>query len=70
MDGVYNRLIQNLNTVKCDLKEIDNPNLDVCIQRIKEAIFDVGRLNCELVKLQAIQEMKSRTDFEVDDRWE
>ena len=71
MNNVYDRLIQNLNAVKWDLKEIDNPNLDVCIQRIKDAILDAGRLNKELTRLQAIQEMRiRRVDREVDDRWE
>ena len=57
----YDRLIQNLNAVKWDLKEIDYPDLSICIKRINDAIFDAGRLNSELIRLQAIQEMRQKS---------
>lgn len=71
MNVIYDRLLQNLNAVKNDLKEMDNPNLDLCIKRITDTIYDAGRLNFELMKFQAIREMRCKSvDFEVDDRWE
>lgn len=71
MGNVYDRLIQNLDAVKWDLKEMDNPQLSVCIHRIKEAIFDASRLNLELTKLQAVQDMRKRNvDLDVCDCWE
>lgn len=71
MNSVYDRLLQNLNAIKYDLIEMDNPQLDVCIHRIKEAIFDAGRLNLELTKLQAVQEMRNKNvDLDVCDYWE
>lgn len=69
-EGIYGRLIKNLNAVKCDLKEMDDPRLELCIKRIKDVIFDAGRLNLELTKLQAIQEMKQHVDLDVCDCWE
>lgn len=58
MDETYRKLLQNLNAVKWDLQEMDNPRLSLCIKRIKDAILDAGRLNSELVKLRAIQELR------------
>ena len=60
-DTIYDRLIQNLNAVKHDLKEIDYPDLSLCIKRVEDAIFDAGRLNSELSRLQVIQEIRQNS---------
>lgn len=71
MDNVYNRLMQNLNAVKYDLIEMNNMQLALCIRRIDEAIVDIKRLDLELTKLRAIQEIRKRNvDLDVCDCWE
>ena len=52
MVTTYERLLQNLNVVKWELKERNDPTLNLCIKYIKDAIYDAGRLNAELEKLR------------------
>lgn len=50
MSTTYERLLQNLNVVKWELKERNDPSLNLCIKYIKDAICEAGRLNEELEK--------------------
>lgn len=52
MTTTYERLLQNLNVVKWELKERNDSSLNLCIKYIKDAILDAGRLNAELEKYQ------------------
>lgn len=44
----YEKLLQNLNVVKWELKNRNDPTLNLCIKYIKDAIVEAGRLNNEL----------------------
>ena len=57
MDKSYEKLLQNLNTVKWELKERNDLSLNLCIQRIKDAIVEVGRLNAKYANLSAEYDM-------------
>ncbi len=48
MNSSYERLLQNLNVVKWELKNRNDSSLNLCIQYIKDAINEAGRLNNEL----------------------
>ena len=48
MNTAYERLLQNLNVVKWELKNRNDSSLNLCIQYIKDAIIEAGRLNHEL----------------------
>lgn len=64
MNNSYNKLLQKLNVVKWELKERNDPTLNLCIKYIKDAILDVGRLNAELEKYQFV---RPRVDLDVCD---
>lgn len=49
----YDKLIQNLNTVKWELKERNDMSLNLCIKYIKDAIIEAGRLNAQYANLSA-----------------
>lgn len=57
MDKSYEKLLQNLNTVKWELKERNDLSLNLCIQRIKDAIIEAGRLNAKYANLSAEYDM-------------
>lgn len=48
MTNAYQRLLQNLNVVKWELKNRNDPTLNLCIKYIKDAIVEAGRMNMEL----------------------
>lgn len=52
MDSAYDKLVQNLNVVKWELKGRNDPTLNLCIKYIKDAIIEAGRLNAEMQKYQ------------------
>lgn len=66
MNTTYEKLLQNLNVVKNELKSRNDPTLNLCIKYIKDAIFDAGRLNKELVVLEGMLEYQ-RTANILDD---
>lgn len=51
MYTAYERLLQNLNVVKNELKSRNDPTFNLCIKYIKDAIYEAGRLNNELTTL-------------------
>lgn len=53
MSSHYDKLIQNLNTVKLELKERNDMSLNICIKYIKDAIIEAGRLNAQYANLSA-----------------
>lgn len=52
MYTAYEKLLQNLNIAKWELKERNDPSLNLCIKYIKDAIYEAGRLNEELERVQ------------------
>jgi hypothetical protein len=66
MYTAYERLLQNLNVVKNELKSRNDPALNLCIKYIKDAIFEAGRLNRELVILEGMLEYQ-RIANDIDD---
>lgn len=66
MNTTYERLLQNLNVVKNELKSRNDPTLNLCIKYIKDAIFEAGRLNNELVTLNGMLEYQ-RIANDLDD---
>jgi hypothetical protein len=64
MNNSYVKLLRNLNVVKWELKERNDPSLNLCIQRIKDAIVYADNLNDELAKYQF---MRQRADLDVCD---
>ena len=52
MSTTYEKLLQNLNVVKWELKERNDPSLNLCIKYVKDAILEARRLNAELDKRQ------------------
>lgn len=54
MNATYERLLSNLNAAKFELKSYNDPALESCINYIKAAIFDAGRLNNELTILNGM----------------
>lgn len=52
MNYSYEKLLQNLNVVKWELKNRNDPTLNLCIKYIKDAIVEAGRLNNELVMMR------------------
>ena len=50
MNSSYQKLLQNLNVVKWELKNRNDPSLNLCIKYIKDAIVEAGRLNNSLNK--------------------
>ena len=53
MNNSYERLLQNLNIVKWDLRERNDSSLNLCIKYIKDAIIEAGRLNTRLMHLES-----------------
>ena len=49
----YDELLQNLNAVKNELKKRNDVSLNTCIDYIKKAIFEVGRMNAKYANLSA-----------------
>jgi hypothetical protein len=64
MASTYDKLLQNLNIVKWELKGRNDPTLNLCIKYIKDAIVEAGRLNAELEKHQF---MRPKSDMDVFD---
>lgn len=50
MSTTYEKLLENLNVVKWELKERNDPSLNLCIKYVKDAICDAAKLNVELEK--------------------
>jgi hypothetical protein len=67
MCSAYEKLLQNLNIVKWELKERNDQSLNLCIKYIKDAIYEAGRLNAELNKLQATRRYVDLDVFECED---
>lgn len=57
MEKSYEKLLQNLNVVKCELKNRNDPTLNLCIKYIKDAILEAGRLNAQYADLSAQYDM-------------
>lgn len=57
MNNAYERLLQNLNIVKHELKERNDSSLNLCIKYIKDAIVEAGRLNAQYANLSAEYDM-------------
>ncbi len=53
MKNSYERLLQNLNVVKWELKNRNDPSLNLCIKYAKDAIVEAERLNNELIVARA-----------------
>jgi hypothetical protein len=53
MNKHYEKLLQNLNTVKWELKNRNDSTLNLCIMYIKDAIVEAGRLNYKLELLES-----------------
>lgn len=67
MDSSYERLLQNLNAVKWELKNCNDITLNLCIKNIKDAIVEAGRLNYKLIMLESAVE--SRHTINILDDW-
>jgi hypothetical protein len=68
MSKSYENLLRNLNVVKWELKNRNDPTLNVCIKYIKDAIVEAGRLNNELEKLEIAKSFRAdTTDLDVCD---
>lgn len=50
MNNSYEKLLQNLNVVKWELKDRNDPALNLCIKYIKDAIFESCRMNAQYEK--------------------
>lgn len=48
MNTTYERLLHDLNIVKWELKNRNDPSLNLCIKYVKDAIVEAGRLNDKL----------------------
>ena len=71
MNNSYERLLQNLNVVKWELKNRNDATLNLCIKYVKDAIIEAGRLNAELTRVENILESrKDNVDLDVCDCWE
>lgn len=71
MNNSYERLLQNLNVVKWELKNRNDVTLNLCIKYVKDAIIEAGRLNAELIRVENILESrKDNADLDVCDCWE
>ena len=57
MNNSYEKLLQNLNIVKWELKCRNDPTLNLCIKYIKDAICEAGRLNARYANLSAEYDM-------------
>lgn len=66
MYTTYERLLQHLNVVKNELKNRNDPTLNLCIKYIKDAIYEAGRLNNEVTTLEGMLEYQ-RTANILDD---
>ena len=64
MDSAYDKLVQNLNVVKWELRGRNDPSLNLCIKYVKDAIIEAGRLNAEMQKHQCV---RPKTDIDVYD---
>lgn len=52
MSTSYEKLLQNLNIVKWELKNRNDPTLNLCIKYIKDAICEADCLNSELENMK------------------
>ena len=57
MNNSYEKLLQNLNSVKFELKNRNDPTLGSCIKYIKDATIEVGRLSAQYANLSAEYDM-------------
>lgn len=64
MSSSYERLLQNLNIVKWELKTRNDPTLNLCIKYIKDAICEAGRMNVELENMKC---KYRKTDLDIYD---
>lgn len=62
MNKSYEKLLQNLNVVKWELKNRNDSSLNLCIKYIKDAIVEAGRLNMELVLLKSTHSSEDDAD--------
>ena len=53
MDKSYEKLLQSLNDVKCELKKRNDPSFERYINYIKDIIIEAGRLNARYANLSA-----------------
>lgn len=67
MNKHYEKLLQNLNVVKWELKSRNDVTLNLCIKYIKDAIVEAGRLNATLEILQSAQTNCDDVDCWSDD---
>jgi hypothetical protein len=67
MNRHYEKLLQNLNIVKWELKGRNDLTLNLCIKYIQDAIFDASRLHHDLVILEGIA--ASRDAVATPDDW-
>ena len=49
----YDELMQNLNDAKHELNRRNDPSLNTCIDSIKKAIIEIGRMNAAYANLSA-----------------
>lgn len=68
MSITYERLLQNLNVVKWELKNRNDSSLNLCIKYVKDAIVEAGRLNHELENANFVLNSRRRSvDLDVYD---
>lgn len=67
MDNSYERLLRNLNVVKWELKNRNDPTLNLCIKYIKDAIVEAGRLNAMVAFLESTHQDCDDADCWSDD---
>lgn len=67
MNNSYEKLLHNLNVVKWELKNRNDPTLNLCVKYIKDAIIDAGRLNYELEMSRSFQCDRDTADDWCDD---
>ena len=63
----YEKLLQNLNIVKWELKGRNDPTLNLCIKYIKDAIIEAGRLNARLERCEFVNKNLDDADCWSDD---
>ena len=57
MNNSYEKLLQNLNAVKWELKNRNDSSLNLCIKYIKDAIVKAGMLHVKYANLSAEYDM-------------
>ena len=68
MSTAYERLLQNLNIIKWELKNHNDSSLNLCIKYVNDAIVEAGRLNHELENANfVLNSMRRSVDLDVYD---